>query len=227
MPGIKGVKQPLQPLPLLPVIQGKGDKAEACRGIIAHRSRERQKSHAHPAPEQRMLLPEHVKQERGDDREDGIIRTQQQRQGGDPRDGEHAQYGFAGGYPLSFRTVPAPDPVEQHQRRGGEEKGQHDVLVPQPEPAVESQVKGDLADQREKAEAAQVFLFIPRMRKALGDEKRKDGHSEPADHPGPHDAGEKHVAHVIEYHADHGNDFQCGPVQYLNFFHAVHLRRLR
>jgi hypothetical protein len=64
------------------------------------------------------------------------------------------------------------------------------------------------------------------MCKTLRDEKGKDGHGQPADHPWPHDVGGKNVARVIEYHADHGDDFQCGSVQYLIFFHAVHLRRL-
>ena len=82
VPRIKNVEQPFQSLPLLPVIQGKGDQAEPCRAIISHRPRERQEGHAHAAPDQRMISPEHVEQEYGDDRKDRVIRTHQKRHGG-------------------------------------------------------------------------------------------------------------------------------------------------
>ena len=52
MPRVKDIKQPLQSLPFLPVIQGKGDEAESCGTIVSHRSCEGQKGYAHTGPVQ-------------------------------------------------------------------------------------------------------------------------------------------------------------------------------
>ena len=78
MPRVKDIKQPLQSLPFLPVIQGKGDKAESCGTIVPHRPCEGQKGYAHTGPNQRMLLTEYIEQEHSDDRKDRVIRTKQQ-----------------------------------------------------------------------------------------------------------------------------------------------------
>jgi hypothetical protein len=98
------------------------------------------------------------------------------------------------------------------------------------DPSLKGQIERDLADQGKNTDPTKVFLPVPRMRNPLRNTEGKDWHGQPADHSQPHHAGEKHVAHMIEHHADHGDDLQRGPVKHLIlftlFFHAAHLRSI-
>ena len=78
VPRIKSIKKPLQSLPFLPVIHGKRDKAESCRAIVSHCSREREKGYTHTGSDQRVLLAEDIKQKHSNVRKVRVIRTQQQ-----------------------------------------------------------------------------------------------------------------------------------------------------
>ena len=74
---VKKIKHPLQTLSFLPVIHGKGNKAESGCAVVADRSRDGKESHADTGPDQRMPLPKYIKQEYRDNREEGVVRAQQ------------------------------------------------------------------------------------------------------------------------------------------------------
>lgn len=222
MPGIKHIEQPFESSALFAVIQRKRDKAEPRRAIVPHGSRKGQKSHARAAPEQGMLMPEHIEQENRNNGENGVVRPQKERQNSHGDHGQDPEDGPAEGRLPRIRLLPAADPGEQHQRQNGEKEGQHDVLVRKADGAVKSQVKGDLADQGKDAHAKQILPFISRVRVALGDAKGKNRHGKPADHPRPKDPREENIPHMIKDHADDGKELQRCPVQDLRFFDSLH-----
>ena len=77
MPGVEEVKQPFQSLSFLPVIHGKGNKAESGCTVVPNRSREGKKRYSGSGTNQRMLLPEYIKQEYRNHRKGGVVRPQQ------------------------------------------------------------------------------------------------------------------------------------------------------
>ena len=118
--------------------------------------------------------------------------------------------------------IAAAYPVIQHQPDDRQEVRQHDILVCKTDPAFKSQIKRDLTDQGEHADAQQIVLFVMCMNIPFRNAEGKYGHSKPADHSRPHHTGQEYVTGMIKDHADHSDHFQHGSVKYLISFHTVH-----
>ena len=97
--------------------------------------------------------------------------------------------------------------------------------MPQAHPALEGQVKGDLAHQGEDAHPHQVTLLVFGMSVALRDAEGEQGHGQPPDHPHPQCAREKHVSHMVKDHTDHGDQLQARSVQDPQFLQLLHILR--
>ena len=82
----------------------------------------------------------------------------------------------------------------------------------------------DVTDElAENTDTEEIFLFVLCMRIAFCNTEGEKRHGQSSDHSGPHYIRKKHIARMVKHHTDHGNYFQCCSVQYLIFFHAVHL----
>ena len=74
MSGVEDIKHPLQSLSFLPIIHGKGNKTETSCTVVPDRSREGKKCHSNTGTNQRMPLPEYIKQEYSNHRKEGVVR---------------------------------------------------------------------------------------------------------------------------------------------------------
>ena len=77
MSRVEKIKHPLQSLSFFPVIHSKWNKAESSCTVVPNRSRDGKKSHSSTGPNQRMSLPENIKQEHRKNRKESVVRSQQ------------------------------------------------------------------------------------------------------------------------------------------------------
>ena len=77
MSRVEKIKQPFQSLSFFPVIHSKGNKAKSSCNVVPNRSRDGKKCHSSTSPNQRMPLPEYIKQKYRNNRKEGVVGAQQ------------------------------------------------------------------------------------------------------------------------------------------------------
>ena len=77
MSRVEKIKQPFQSLSFFPVIHSKGNKAKSSCAVVPNRSRDGKKCHSSTSPNQRMPLPEYIKQKYRNNRKKSVVSTQQ------------------------------------------------------------------------------------------------------------------------------------------------------